>query len=134
LHSSSRKKKEKELSEEMKKKYGTERGSHGIIIKWISDIATRMAMKIMACKILKKFHNEKVSVGVVTVATQCAEVTKLRWAPYLLNFFLDDWKDVQDMGSKFHYSWLIILIAIMGWKEPKYAFFSTRPKPCHGVR
>jgi hypothetical protein len=22
----------------------------------------------------------------------------------------------------------------MGWKEPKYSFFSTRPKPCHGAR
>jgi hypothetical protein len=29
---------------------------------------------------------------------------------------------------------LIMLIAIMGWKESKYVFFSTRPKPNHGAR
>jgi hypothetical protein len=27
-----------------------------------------------------------------------------------------------------------MLIAIMGWKEPKYVFFTTRPKPNHGAR
>jgi hypothetical protein len=47
-------KKDKTLSEEMKKKYDTERGMHGIIIKWISDIVTRMAKKLMACKLLRK--------------------------------------------------------------------------------
>ena len=26
-----------------------------------------------------------------------------------------------------------MLIAIMGWKEPDYTFFATRPKPNHGV-
>jgi hypothetical protein len=39
------KKKEKSLAEEMNKKYDTERGSSGIIIKCISDITTRMATK-----------------------------------------------------------------------------------------
>jgi hypothetical protein len=58
----------------------------------------------------------------------------INWAPYLLNLFLDDCKDAQDLGTKFHYSWLIMLIAIMGWKEPNYVLFSTRPKPNHGAR
>jgi hypothetical protein len=52
----------------------------------------------------------------------------------LLNFLLDDCKDAQDLGTGFHYSWLLILIDVMGWKESKYSFFSTKPKPCHGVR
>jgi hypothetical protein len=55
-------------------------------------------------------------------------------ARYLLNPFLDDCKDAHDLGTKFHYSWLIMLIAIMGWKEPNYVFFSTRPKPNQGAR
>jgi hypothetical protein len=91
--------KEKALAEEMKKKYGTERGSRGIIIKRISDATTRMATKIMACKLLKKFRKEEVSTGVVATAAQCAEGTTLSWAPYLLNLFLDDCKDVQDLGT-----------------------------------
>jgi hypothetical protein len=125
--------KEKALAEEMKKKYGTERGSRGIIIKRISDAATRMATKIMACKLLRKCRKEEVPVGVVAAATQCVEGTTLSWAPYLLNLFLEDCKDVQDLGTKFHYSWLLILIALIGWKEPKYSFFSTRPNPCHAT-
>jgi hypothetical protein len=48
------KKKEKSLAKEMNNKYGTDRGSHRIIIKRISDITIRMATKIMACKILRK--------------------------------------------------------------------------------
>jgi hypothetical protein len=91
--------KEKALAEEMKKKYGTERGSRGIIIKRISDIATRMATKIMACKLLRKCRKEEVSVGVVAAAAQCVEGTTLSWAPYLLNLFLDDCKDAQDLGT-----------------------------------
>jgi hypothetical protein len=78
----------------MTKKYGTERGSHRIIIKCICDATTRMAKKIMACKLLRKCCNEEVPSRVVAVAAQCAEGTTLSWAPYLLNPFLDDYKDV----------------------------------------
>jgi hypothetical protein len=56
------------------------------------------------------------------------------WAPYLLNFFLDDYKDAHDLGTEFHYSWIITLISFMGWKEPRYVVFCTRPKPNQGVR
>jgi hypothetical protein len=126
--------KEKTLVEEMEKKYGTERGSHGIIIMNISDATTRMAIEIMACKFLKKCRKEEVPVGVVAAAAQCVEGTTLSCAPYLLNLFLDNCKDVQDLGIEFHYSWLLILIAMIVWKEPKYSFFSIRPTPFHGAR
>jgi hypothetical protein len=83
--------KEKTSVEEMKKKYGTERGSCGIII--ISDVAKRMATEIIACKLLRKSHKEEVPSGFVIAATQCVEGTTLSWAPCLLNLFLDDCKD-----------------------------------------
>jgi hypothetical protein len=47
-------------------------------------------------------------------------------APYLLNSFLEYCKDTQDWGSKFHYSLLLILIALVGWKEPTYNLFLPR--------
>jgi hypothetical protein len=90
-----------------------------------------MATKIMACKLLMKFHKEEVLTRVITIATQCADGTTLSWALYLLNLFLEDCKDAQDLGTKFHYSWLLILIALIEWKEPKYSFFSTRPNIFH---
>jgi hypothetical protein len=70
--------KEKALAKEMKKTYGIERGSCGIIIKCISDTATRMATKIMAYKLLRKCRKEEfLAVVVATAATQCAEGTIL---------------------------------------------------------
>jgi hypothetical protein len=113
----------------MNKKYGTERWSHGIIIRRISGVATRISTKTMACKFLKKFRKEEVSARVFTAESQCVEGTTLSWAPYLLNLFLDDCNDAQGLGTQFHYSWLLILIAVMGWKESKYSIFDTKPKP-----
>jgi hypothetical protein len=43
-----------------------------------------------------------------------------------MNLFLDDCKDVQDLGTEFHYSWLLILIALIGSKEPPYSYFCDR--------
>jgi hypothetical protein len=51
-----------------------------------------------------------------------------------LNLFLVDYKDVQYIETEFHYSWLITLIAFMGWREPRYVVFGTRPKPNQGER
>jgi len=51
----------------------------------------------------------------------------LRWALYLLKLFLDNYKDAQDLGTKFHYAWLIILISLVGWGEHKYHGFYPRP-------
>jgi hypothetical protein len=68
---------------------------------------------------LRKFRREEVPAGFVAVVAQCAEGTSMSWALYLLNLFLEDCKDAQDLGTEFHYSWLITLIAFMGWREPR---------------
>jgi len=107
----------------MKKTYGTERGSCVIIIKSISEATKRLATKIMACKLLIKCHKEEVPVRVIMAATQCTDGTMLSLAPYLLNMFLDDCRDAQDRGTKFHYSWILILITLIGWREPHYTYF-----------
>jgi hypothetical protein len=43
----------------------------GIIIKIINDATTRMATKLMACKLLRKCRKEEVPAGVVAAAVQC---------------------------------------------------------------
>jgi hypothetical protein len=83
-----------------------------MIIKNINDPTTEFATKLMACKILRKCCKEEVHAGVVAPTTECAKGTILSWAPYLLNLFLEDCRDAQDAGTKFHYSWLFILIAL----------------------
>jgi hypothetical protein len=60
---------------------------------------------------------------VVAAAAQCAKGSSMRWAPYFGNSFLEDCKDTQDWGSELHYSWILILIALVGWKESVYNMF-----------
>jgi hypothetical protein len=42
------KSKEKTLVEEMKKKYGTNRGTRGIIIKWINNVTMQLGANILS--------------------------------------------------------------------------------------
>jgi hypothetical protein len=82
-----------------------------------------MATKLMACKMIRTFHKEEVPAVVFATATQCVNGTMLSWAPYLLNLFLDDCKDMQDLGIDFNYSWFLIMIALVRWREPPYSYF-----------
>jgi hypothetical protein len=63
-----------------------------------------------------------------------AKGTILIWASYLLNLFFEDCKDAQDFGTKFHYSWLLILIALVVWEELKYSAFYDRIGKCLTTR
>jgi hypothetical protein len=58
----------------------------------------------------------------------------ISWAPYLLNLFLDECKDVQDLGTNFHYSWLLIMIALVRWREPPYSYFCDRIGHFHATQ
>ena len=118
--------KEKTLTEEMENKYGTSRGTRGIIIKWINNAATQLGAKILPYKLLRKCRKDKVPSGVIAIAAQCAEGTFMSWVHYLLNLFQVDYKDVHKLGIEFHYSWLLTLIAFMGWREREYIIFCTR--------
>jgi hypothetical protein len=85
-----------------------------------------MATKIMVWKMLQKYCKEEVTVRVIATAALNTSGNLFSWAPYLLNLFLDDSQETRNLGTKFHYSWLIILIALIGWKEPPYYHFCER--------
>jgi hypothetical protein len=59
------------LAEEMKKKYGTAKGTRSIMIKQINNATTQLGAKILASKWLRKFHKDEVPAGVIVVAAQC---------------------------------------------------------------
>jgi hypothetical protein len=65
---------------------------------------------------------------------QCAKGVNFSWVPYLLNQFFIDCRDAQDNGPKFHYSWLIILINLAGWQEPKFSTFLDISGKCYTTR
>jgi hypothetical protein len=86
--------KENSLGEEMKKKYGADRGSQEIIINQINEPTMRLATKLTECKILRKCHKEEAPAGLIVVETQCTQGSLLSWAPSLLNLILEDCKYV----------------------------------------
>jgi hypothetical protein len=47
-----------------------------------------------------------------------------------VNLFFDDYKDAQDSRIEFHYSWLIIIIALVGWRQTKFSMFFQRIGKC----
>jgi hypothetical protein len=54
---------------------------------------------------------------------------------FLLNQFLIDCKEAQDKGMEFHYAWLLILIALVAWREPEDTqFLGAMKKPCLAAR
>jgi hypothetical protein len=56
----------KAISDEIKAKYGIERGNRGIMISDINDPATRFSTRLLRCKLMHKCHKEEVSTNVVT--------------------------------------------------------------------
>jgi hypothetical protein len=88
----------------------------------------------MACKPLRKCRREEAPIGVIAIVVQCAKGVMFNWATYLLNQFLVECRDAQDNGIEFHCSWLIILIALAGWKEPKFLTFLDRMGKFYAAR
>ena len=58
---------------------------------------------------------------IVSIVANCAEGYSYSWAAYLAKEFLEDACHAQEKCRPFHYSWLIVLIALVGWKEPTEA-------------
>jgi hypothetical protein len=85
---------------------------------------------LLGCKLILKCRKEEVLTSIIVVAMQCVKGSSMRWSPYLFNSFLEDYKDTQDWGFEFHYSCLLILIALVGWKEPTYSLFFPRKGKC----
>jgi hypothetical protein len=42
----------------------------------------------------------------------------MEWDRYLLNEFIDDFLDAQNFGKEFHYSWILLLLAMVLWHPP----------------
>jgi hypothetical protein len=85
--------KEKSISDEIKAKYGVERGNMGINISDINDPTMRFVTRLLGCKLMCKCRKEEVPTGVVAIAAHCAKGSSMSWGPYILNYFLEDCKD-----------------------------------------
>ena len=70
---------------------------------------------------------------IVSIAANCAEGYRYKWTEYIAREFLADVRDAQEKGRAFHYSWLLVLIALVGWREPTEAQFVDEPPDMPGV-
>lgn len=78
----------------------------------INDDNIKFVTQLMACKFLRKCHKDKCPTVAVKEAEMCVTGVKMRWAPFLLNQFIIDYKEVQIKGNEFHYSWTLIMISL----------------------
>ena len=66
---------------------------------------------------MRKCRPDEVSALIVSIAANCAEGYSYKWAEYISKEFLEDVQYAYKKGRPFHYSWLLVLIALVGWIE-----------------
>jgi hypothetical protein len=99
----------------------------GLDVASISDDCVKFAMQVLACKLLRKCRRDQVPAGAITVTEKCVEGVQMNWETFLVNQFQIDYREAQDRGMEFHYAWLLILIALVAWREPKTHNFCQQP-------
>ena len=57
------------------------------------------------------------TVGAVMVDELYTDEVQINWLHYLINELFIDVQELQEKGTTFHYSWLLILISFVGWEE-----------------
>jgi hypothetical protein len=54
---------------------------------------------------------------VIATVEKCIVGVQMSWKTFLFNQFLINYKEAQEKCIEFHYSWLLILIELLAWKE-----------------
>ena len=115
------------LAQSMKDRFNLKKGKRGYQTSTIGHQNIQFTGKLLACKLMRKCRPHEVPAPIVSIAMNCAEGYIYKWAEYIAKEFLEDVRDAQKKGRPFHYSWLIVLIALVGWKEPTEAQFVAVP-------
>jgi hypothetical protein len=76
---------EKYLLERMKEKFNMFRGELGIDVESINDKCVRFATLVLDCKLLRKCHNDQVSIGMIVAMDKCVEGIQMNWETFMLN-------------------------------------------------
>jgi hypothetical protein len=84
----------------------------------------RLAFQLLDDKLMRKNRPMQVTEFVVDLAGNCVEGMQMNWTNYLINELEKDFREARDLGYKFHYSFMIILIAFVARKMLEGATFS----------
>jgi hypothetical protein len=60
---------------------------------------------------------------VVDLVGKCTKGLQMNWVKYLVNWLELDYREAQDQGYEFHFSWLFILITFISWDMSEGATF-----------
>ena len=105
----------------MKERFGLTKGKRGYQTSTIRHQNIHFTAELLACKLMQKCRPNEVPAPIVSIALNCSEGYSYKWAEYIAKEFLEDVRDAQEKGRPFHYSWLLVLIALVRWKEPTEA-------------
>jgi hypothetical protein len=112
------------LAQRIKETYDdVEKGKRGYKVASIQNGAVRLAFQLIVGKLVRKNRPTQVTGFVIDLAGKCVEGMQMNWASYLVNQLEKDFREAQDQGYEFHFSWLLILIAFITWEMPEGATF-----------
>ena len=80
----------------------------------INDKVICVGEKLLAMKIVRKNHPNQCTLGVIESEENCTGCIQINWSLFLLNKLMEDVVLVQEVGNAFTYSWLLILIVLVG--------------------
>jgi hypothetical protein len=106
---------ERALSKEMKEKFQNFRGKVELDVKNISDDNVWFATQVLTRKLLRKCWKDEVLDVVIAVVEKCIEGVQMNWDTFLVNPFFQYCIEAWKKGTKFHYAWILKLIALVGW-------------------
>ena len=79
--------------------YNTHHGARGSLITTINDPSAYFMTQLLACKMIQKYDREECSVGVIIVVEFCVQGIKMAQDWFLMNEFIQDCMDSQDLGK-----------------------------------
>jgi hypothetical protein len=82
-----------------------------------------LAFQLIAGKLIRKNRPTQVTGFVVDLTGKCVEGMQMNWASYLVNDLKKYFREAQDHGYAFHFSWLLVLITFVTWQVPEGVTF-----------
>lgn len=116
---------EQALTKAMKQKFKLVKKPCGYAISSICDTTVKVAMKILARKVMRKCHTNEVSVPVVALVVYYTEGVQFNWSNYLHKEFLANYHKALELNKTFHYAWLLLLIVLVAWELPQDTQFPS---------
>jgi hypothetical protein len=112
------------LAQRIKDTYGdVEKGMQGYKVASIQSGAVCLSCQLIVGNLVWKNRLTQVTSFVVNLAGKCAEGIQMNWGKYLVNQLEIDYREAQDQGYKFHFSWLLIPISFISWEMSEGATF-----------